>query len=158
MSNSNLKLNTNWVLWFHNIKKNWKIDGYKKLIKFEYLHEFLIFINNYNYIKNLFNTQFFIMRENINPIWEDKENRDGGCISIKCINNNLIDTWNKLCLLIIGEDIVDSLDINGISLCIKNINYSIIQIWLKHKNNNIIDYIYNNFDKNIIFKSYDTEY
>ena len=155
---SDLKLNNIWILWFHNIKNNWKMDGYKQLLKFEYLPEFLIFINNYKYIKNLFNTQFFLMRENINPIWEDEQNRNGGCISIKCINNNLIDTWNSLCLKIIGESIIDSHDINGISICIKNINYSIIQLWLKNKNNNIINYIYNKYDKNIIFKAYETEY
>tara|TARA_B110000208_G_C11661576_1_gene391852 strand:+ start:87 stop:560 length:474 start_codon:yes stop_codon:yes gene_type:complete len=151
-------LNSNWNLWFHDKKKNWNISGYKNIIKFKYLEEILYFINNYNKIGGLNYNHFILMRESIEPIWEHKLNRDGGCISIKVEISKVLSFWNKLLVYLVSEKLPDSFDINGLSLCIKNPNYSIIQIWLKNKNKNIIDYIYNNIDSNIIYKSYNCEY
>ena len=73
------------------------------------------------------------MKDNILPILEDENNIKGGCISFKYDINIVEDKWNKICAEIIGGKFPDIFDINGISICIKNPNYSIIQIWIKIK-------------------------
>ena len=148
------KLNTKWILWFHSIRNNWTIDGYKKLLNITYLEEFLLFINNYEKLGGINNNHYFLMRDNILPIWEDPANINGGCISIKLEIYKVEEIWNKLCMYIISETIPDSMFINGISICIKNPNYSIIQLWLNNKNSNIINFISSNINSNYIYKSY----
>ena len=127
------KLNNKWILWFHNSKNNWKKSGYTKLLELDYLEEIALLINNFNKLGGLFNNHFIIMRDGIFPIWEDNANKNGGCISIKVeINNSEI--FYKLLQNIVAENIIDSLHINGLSICIKNPNYCIIQVWLKKEN------------------------
>ena len=150
----NQKLNTKWILWFHSIRNNWTIKGYEKLLKITYLEEFLLFLNNYNELGGINNNHYFLMRKNILPIWEDPQNINGGCISIRLEIYKVEEIWNKLCMYIIGETIPDSTDINGISICIKNPNYSIIQLWLNNKNSNILNFISKNINSNYIYKSY----
>ena len=125
------KLQDNWNLWFHNKKDNWKIEGYSKLLKFEYLHEYLYFINNYHKLGGLNNNHYIIMKNNILPIWEDENNINGGCISIKVNIKEVEKIWNLLTMYILGNNITNYELINGISICVKNPNFSIIQIWLK---------------------------
>lgn len=149
------KLHSLWTLWFHNSIKDWTIKGYTKLLNISNLEEYLYFLNNYNLLGGINSNHFFFMRDNIKPIWEDPLNKNGGCISIKVEINKVEETWDILCTYIISESINDSLNINGISICIKNPNYSIIQIWLKEKNDNNINYINKIIDCNYIYKSYD---
>ena len=148
------KLHNYWTLWFHNSINDWTIKGYTKLLKITNIKEYLYFLNNYNLLGGINNNHFFFMRENIKPIWEDPLNKNGGCISIKVEINKIENTWDLLSSYIIGETIPDSLNINGISICIKNPNYSIIQIWLKKKNDNNINFINKIIDSNHIYKSY----
>lgn len=151
-------LNSTWNLWFHKIINNWKITGYEKLLEIKNIKELLYFMNNYDKIGGLNNNHYFLMRENITPIWEDPLNIKGGCISLKVDINEVELKWNKLCAYILGESIPNSLLVNGISVCIKNPNYSIIQIWLKEKNSEILNFINEYFDNNYIYKSYNIKY
>ena len=68
--------------------------------------------------------------------------------------NIVEDKWNKICAEIIGGKFPDIFDINGISICIKNPNYSIIQIWIKNQNINIINYISKNINSDYLYKNY----
>ena len=148
------KLNTYWTLWFHDSINDWTINGYTKLLTINTIKDFLYFLNHNYLLGGVNNNHFFLMREEIKPIWEDNLNKDGGCISIKVEVSNVEETWEKLSTYIISESIPDSLNINGISICIKNPNYSIIQIWLKEKNINNINFINKISDFNHIYKSY----
>ena len=152
------KLKYNWKLWFHNEKKNWKINGYNNLLEFNYLEEFIYFVNNYKLLDELLANHFFLMKNNIKPIWEDENNKNGGCISIKTNNFNAENIWNKLCFYIIGNTIENSFNINGISICIKNLNYTIIHIWVKKKDLLIINFISNLINESIIYKNFEPEY
>lgn len=152
------KLNNNWILWFHNKKNNWKLNGYKKLLEFNFLEEFLYFVNNYNLLGELLANHYFIMKNDIKPIWEDENNKLGGCISIKINNFNAENIWNKLCFYIIGNTIPNNNNINGISICIKNLNYTIIHIWLKEKDKIIINFIADLTNESIIYKKFEPEY
>ena len=89
------------------------------------------------------NSMLFLMRENINPIWEDENNKKGGCFSYK-VNNKLVnDLWKKMAYLLMGESLASlevSKDINGITISPKK-NFCIIKIWLSNCNYNNPDVI-----------------
>jgi hypothetical protein len=148
------KLNTNWTLWFHNKKNNWKKEGYSEILKFNYLEEIIYLLNNFDKLGGLNNNHFIIMRENILPIWEDTLNRNGGCISIKIEINKSIELWNKLVSYIVSENFKDSMLINGLSICIKNPNYCIIQVWLQKENKILINNIGKLININYLYKNY----
>lgn len=156
--------NDSWDVWYHCQKNNWKISGFKKIYKINNIYDFWIFNNNLEKLDFLNSEQIFIMRDNILPIWEDKNNKDGGCWSIKITSNNLYDLWIKLNMYIFGETLVNNNDkiINGISINSKNSNISVIKIWLSNsKYNNIKQLpinILNKYGFNIIYKSHVPEY
>ena len=148
------KLHDKWKLWFHNSKNNWKKDGYTKLLEFNYLEEIAYLINNFDKLGGLNNNHFIIMRNNILPIWEDKLNKKGGCMSIKIELNNSNKLFYNLLKNIVCETLDDSLLINGISICIKNPNYCIIQVWLMSENKKLIQNIGNLIKINYLYKNY----
>ena len=76
-------LNTKWVLWYHSINDTqWNKQSYKNLFTISNLYELKIM--NDNLLKNhLQNGMFFIMRDNILPMWEYPDNREGYCLSYK---------------------------------------------------------------------------
>ena len=129
-----VELDNPWILWSHSIDdNNWKKKSYKKLYKINNLYDYNILKDIIN-TNNLQNTMLFLMRENIYPMWEDPENRMGCCASYKIPNDNILETWNKLTLNSICENIMktikDCKDINGISIAPKK-EFNILKIWFK---------------------------
>ena len=158
-----LKLNNTWYLWYHHHKNNWKIDGYKKIFKIDTIESFWDLYENFNLIGGIHNKQFFLMRENINPIWEDVHNKKGGSWSFKIPTFKAYDLWKELSIYIIGEMLVnDSMDINGLSISTKNEHITVIKIWNKNKSKNNISLlpksILNRFANNIMYKEHSPEY
>ena len=141
-------LEDNWVLWFHSISDNdYSINSYTKVFEFNTIEEYLSLINKIN---NFGSGMFFFMKEGIEPIWENKENVNGGYWSFKVSKKHINDIWFKLSSQIIGNNFVKDPEnnqyINGISLSPK-INNCIIKIWLNENQNNKnifnIDYLEN---------------
>ena len=73
------------------------------------------------------------MREGIDPIWEDKRNRDGGCFSYKISNKNVLNVWKELSYILSGETISNDhkfvQNVNGITISPKKA-FCIIKIWM----------------------------
>ena len=139
-------LENNWKLWFHNINNNdWSINGYEEIYKFNSIEEFIILFRKIN---NFSAGMFFVMKENIEPLWENKYNKNGGYWSFKILKKNINSIWYNLTSQIIGnnclKDIEKHNDINGISLSPK-INNCIIKIWFSKVYDDInifnIDYL-----------------
>ena len=161
----NYKTNSQWCLWFHSLNnEKWTKESYKNLFKINNLFD-------YHFLKNTFEKQhlqngmFFVMRDDIFPTWEDPDNRLGGCISYKVDSDNILDSWNKLLLYLISENIVVKLDlfseINGISIAPKK-EFNIIKIWIRNDKLN-----YKNLVKDInpyfeieksLYKKHELEY
>jgi len=127
-------LNDIWTLWLHlPFDTDWSINSYKKVSTFKTLEECIMLIEN---IKSeiVEKCMLFIMKNNIKPIWEDINNKNGGCLSYKISINKINEVWKNLTYsllcnyLINDEDIL--LNINGISISPKK-NFSIIKIWFK---------------------------
>ena len=74
---------------------------------------------------------FFIMRDGINPIWEDENNLNGGIFSFKVPKSNISEIWEKVIILLIGEVLIEKNNIiNGVSLHPKY-NCFILKVWSK---------------------------
>jgi translation initiation factor 4E len=126
------KLNSRWVLWYHDPENSdWDFKSYEKICVFDTIE---LFWSIHNYIKNelLYSGMFFIMKENINPLWEDNNNINGGCWSFKILKKNSYNAWINLSVYLIGETLTEEYNfINGISISPKK-GFCIIKIWINN--------------------------
>ena len=144
------KLNNTWTYWYHDPYNNkWTIDSYKKLYEIGSIKDFAILNNSWDILPNINKSMYFLMKIHILPIWEDKNNQNGGLWSFKIVGNDsyIKEIWNKLCIYLLGESLLKNIEnnnlINGISISPKKY-FSIIKIWCRNKcelslfNNNLI--------------------
>ena len=128
-----------WTVWIHkNSLSDWTIASYHKLLTISNVTELWNFLNNFNKI-NYMEYQFFIMKNDVIPIWESPENKKGGAasITVKISDPNLLKIWEDLCVLTINEQIYyDMSEINGISFNLKD-DLTIIKIWNKNMDDDI---------------------
>ena len=95
------------------------------------------------------------MKGNIAPLWEDPENRDGGCLSFKASSINIMNDWNDILFKCINESILlDKNDsINGISISPKK-EFNIIKIWFKDNNyEKIYKPLFREFNKSFVLSN-----
>lgn len=164
------KFHTPWQLWYHHHKKNWKLSGYQKIIKVTTVRDFWELYNNFDAIGGLFSQHFFIMRDGITPLWEDKQNNKGGAWSFKVHTYEAADLWLKLSGHVLGETLLNTemvkshnvpqCSINGLSICVKKENITIIKIWNKSSKFKSTKFLPNGLTKkyNVIYKEHCPEY
>ena len=131
-----LKLNHSYTLWFHSSMDNdWSLESYHEILQFQNVKDFFN-INDclINRPKMLLNGMFFIMKENIKPMWEDPENKEGGFISWRVEKEDVNDVWENLCALFMSSSFteLEKYGLNGISISPKK-NTNIIKLWIKNK-------------------------
>mgnify|MGYP001241003233 CR=1 FL=1 len=132
------RLNNTWVVWYHNPSdNNWDIKSYENVYEINNLMDYCKFQNSRHHLPSLTESMFFIMRkvneyEYIYPMWEDVNNKSGGCWSFKISSNSVEQVWDILSNYLIGENIGNnfnnSMKINGISFSPKK-GFSIVKIW-----------------------------
>ena len=140
-----LELQSTWVLWTHKVKdRNWNLESYSQVMTITTVKELVQFVNSFGKL-NVNNYQYFLMKEGIAPIWEDKSNRNGGVCTFKTEiiptvlpkKISAVPVWNFLVQKIVGATLFkDMSDINGISFGPKH-NNAIIKIWNKDSKNNL---------------------
>lgn len=134
---SELDINTNlsytWNLWYHHEKDNWKLSGYKKIYSIKTIGDFWRFYNNWDKVGGITNKHFFLMRDNVTPLWEDPENINGGCWSFKVHEDQANDLWEDLSVYLLCNQLCPTInnDILGLSVCLKKNNNTVIKIWNK---------------------------
>lgn len=123
-----------WVMYAHlPHDTDWSIHSYKNILELENVEQC---ISLFEAIPNKMsqNCMLFLMKNNIKPMWEDIENRNGGCISFKVPTHVIPDTWKDLCYRLIGNTLCKDKErlskINGITISPKR-NFCIIKIWTK---------------------------
>lgn len=128
-------LNDRWTLYFHDPNdEKWDIQSYKEIGSMSTVQEF---INAAASFHDLWSKgMFFLMREHIRPMWEDDNNKDGGCFSYKIMKPEVPEAWFQLCAKCLGETILDpkirAVDFEkvcGVSISPKK-NYCILRIWV----------------------------
>ncbi len=124
-----------WVLWAHlPHDTDWTLKSYKKIMTVHSVEEMVAL---YSAIpeKLVKNCMLFLMREGINPMWEDPQNRQGGCFSFKVPNKTVHNVWKQLSYILVGETLTNDCRllklINGITISPKKA-FCIIKIWLKN--------------------------
>jgi translation initiation factor 4E len=131
-----IKLNYTYTLWFHSSMDNdWSLESYHQILQFDNIKDFFNIIECLvNRPKMLLNGMFFMMKDDIKPMWEDKENKNGGFISWRVEKENVDSVWENLCALFISESFLEleKYGLNGISISPKK-NTNIIKLWIKHK-------------------------
>jgi hypothetical protein len=125
-------LKTKWVLWGHlQHDTNWNMDSYTQICTTTYVEDLVELLDKLPE-KMLTNYMLFMMREGINPVWEDEQNKQGGCFSYKVDNKYVKDIWSELCCYILGNTISTepvNNTITGISISPKK-SFCIIKIWM----------------------------
>lgn len=128
-------LNDLWTLYFHDPSdSDWTMKSYKRLGNLSTIEEFWQHHNCY--IDKVHQGMFFLMREHVFPCWDDPNNIDGGCLSIKVLKENMKSFWEDICMKLLGETLLidenknDWEKITGISTSPKK-HFCIIKIWLK---------------------------
>lgn len=137
-------LQSPWNLYFHDpFNYNWDKKSFYNIYTINTISDFWDIFNSLKHFLNV--GMFFFMRNNIIPLWEEPENKNGGYISYKLSNNNFINEIEKILIMVLSEntlknEYINDFDIiNGISISPKK-NFSIIRIWLKSMKYNDIKY------------------
>ena len=83
-------------------------------------------------LNNISSGMFFVMRDNIKPIYEDSQNMSGGYWSIRLMKRDSYDYFKKIVYYILMENLMKKDEhnskINGLSISPK-INNCIFKIW-----------------------------
>ena len=125
-------LNNNWTLWFHNPETDeWSEDSYIKIYSFNTIEQFWGLFNKIPSL-HLSTGMYFLMKENILPLWEDKSNINGGCWSYKVPKKEASQGYLDLLVATISENICPDKPeiITGASISPKK-GFCIIKVWNK---------------------------
>lgn len=131
-----LHLNTGWILWCHRKnERNWDMSTFIKIYTIHTIQEFW---GVYNNVCSFDNEIFFLMRENVSPMWNTPENKGGGKWNIYINRKKANEVWRDLSLLAIGETLkVPCTEfINGIAIRPK-FHQSILKIMTKGQESEI---------------------
>jgi hypothetical protein len=132
--NNGHQLNTHWTIYVHDINdRDWSLQSYKNVFTMRTLEDFWVFFSNYHDYQRF---QFFIMRGDIKPTYEDPANIDGGSFSYMVPGKEVNHTIEYLSAKMVAEQLVSTditHEIKGISLVPKR-GISILKIWLQYKN------------------------
>lgn len=129
-------LNDLWTMYFHNpTDSNWTTSSYVQIGNIGTIEDFWHHASCWK--DNIHKGMFFIMRDGIFPCWDDRNNIDGGCLSIKVLKETMPAFWQECCMKMLGESFLKPQFrekywdlINGISSSPKK-HFCIIKIWVK---------------------------
>jgi len=164
-NSENHKLNNNWTLWAHlPHNTDWSIKSYIPIYTVKTIEETIAITETLPSVL-IENCMLFFMKEGIKPIWEDTNNRNGGCFSYKVVNKNTVNVWKDLTYAIAGGSISDKTTfvncVTGITISPKK-NFCIIKIWMKDCNNQnpavITNEVQGISSQGCIFKKHTPEY
>jgi hypothetical protein len=139
-------LSESWTLWAHLPQNSdWSIAGYIKIMTVTHVEELIALIHALH-DKLISDCMLFLMKHDITPLWEDPQNKLGGCFSYKVIQK-IPDVWKNISYSIAGntltKDLLFNKSINGISISPKK-NFCILKLWMstcKYKDPSIITII-----------------
>jgi len=157
-------LSDKWTLWAHlPHNTDWSLKSYIPIYTFTTIEE-TIAVTESLPTPLIENCMLFMMRQGINPIWEDPKNRDGGCFSYKVVNKNVTKAWSELTYRIVGGSISNGISfinsVTGITISPKK-NFCIIKIWMSncnHQNPVVIASVKGLQAQGCLFKKHTPEY
>jgi len=129
------KLTDTWTLWYHSPENDdWKFKSYKKIYEFDTIEKYWKLIDEIPPL-HFSSGMFFLMKNDIPPLWEDQYNINGGHWSYKVFKKNASECFIEAMTATIAEQICKEKSIiTGISISPKK-GFCIIKVW-----NNDSDY------------------
>jgi len=125
-------LSDNWTLWAHLPNdSNWSLKSYRKLITLDDAKK-VVALNEYIPDKFIKTCALFLMRNDIKPMWEALENKEGGGFSYKVSNRIVAGVWKNLVYTLTGNSLTTNeigQHLTGITISPKK-NFCIVKIWL----------------------------
>jgi hypothetical protein len=142
MEEDSLFFNDCWNLFFHDPDDSqWTLNSYKNQTTISSALDWVQVYQAYNELWS--KGMFFLMREHIQPLWEDPANKDGGCFSFKVNKPEAAQYWFKLGSRVLSDTLVKDFSkfdrVSGISISPKR-NYCILRIWVSTNEYNKIEY------------------
>ncbi|CAF1012924.1 unnamed protein product [Rotaria sordida] len=130
-------LATKWTFWLDSQKSKFttKEDyeaGLQIIFAVETVQEFWSVFNNIPAPSRLSNrVSYHLMRQNRKPLWEDRENENGGIYTYRCPKDKTNTVWQELCLAAIGEQfsVIEGDDVVGVSVQSRDGLQDLVQIW-----------------------------
>jgi len=131
-------LSNRWTLWAHlPHDTDWSIKSYIPISTFTTVEDAIAVTETLPSVM-VENCMLFMMKEGINPTWEDPKNRNGGVFSYKITNKHVCKAWKDLTYTVVGETVSKNPSfvncVNGITISPKK-NFCIIKIWMSDCNN-----------------------
>jgi hypothetical protein len=131
-------LKDHWTLWAHlPHDTDWSVKSYKKIHTTGSVEETVALTETLPEVL-VKNCMLFFMRDGITPVWEDPQNRHGGCFSYKIPNKSVCEVWRDLSYVLTGETISPQASftscVTGITISPKK-NFCIIKIWMRTTEN-----------------------
>jgi len=132
MTNS---LGEKYNIYFHFPQdSDWTMKSYTKVFSFENVEEMIEFFRNLP-APIVEKGMIFVMRDGIEPLWEDVSNKGGGSFSYKISRSTSFETFKLLTYSFCGRSLSNNasfLDtVNGISISPKQGDFCIIKVWTK---------------------------
>ena len=126
-------LNDMWTLWAHlPHDTDWSIKSYKQICTIKSVEQAIMVYENMP-DKLVENCMLFLMRDGINPMWEDEKNKTGGCFSYKIPNKDVLTIWKNMSYMLIGEKLSENTGlmqcINGITISPKK-HFCVVKLWI----------------------------
>jgi len=157
-------LSDKWTLWAHlPHNTDWSLKSYIPISTFTTVEE-TIAVTESLPAPLVENCMLFMMKQGINPIWEDPKNRDGGCFSYKVLNKNVTKAWTDLTYRIVGGSVSNGAafvkSVTGITISPKK-NFCIIKIWMTncdHQNPVVVSPVKGLQAQGCLFKKHTPEY
>jgi translation initiation factor 4E len=106
-----LPMKQKWCLWFLNNKKDadWT-DRLSEVYKFSKIEEFIALYDNIRPPSTCIGCDYNLFKENIQPMWEVKENKEGGrlLVFIERNRSDVLDIlWSELLFALVGNQFGD---------------------------------------------------
>lgn len=118
-------------LYFHKVNDSkWDIESYIHVCDIEKKDDLLYL---YKKVPNYKSGMFFLMKEDIKPMYEDKNNIKGGVWTFKMPKRECNNFWKDICYKFCNKELTNKMEddnlITGISISPK-INNCIFKLWI----------------------------
>ena len=130
------KLKNEWTFYIHlQDNSDWSLKSYHKIMKFDTITDGIL-IHKACDMELAKHTLYFVMRDNIEPIWESVDNVNGGSFSFRIPNKDIEQVWKTVYYKLIGNTLMKDKEVmdavTGISNSPKK-SFCILKIWMKNK-------------------------
>lgn len=121
-----------WSLYFHDpANESWDAKSFQLLQTISTVQDWVYADKAF---QNLWQDgMFFLMREHIQPVWEDPHNSKGGCLSFKVNKPESKEYWFQLGCKTVGEvlskNTAAAANVCGVSISPKR-SFCILRVWL----------------------------